>query len=48
MRSALGEGTTWGKYIIGICTEIAKNTMVLANLLFVTGESYGLVSTVSR
>ena len=36
-----------GKCIIEIWAEIAKNAMVLANLLFVTGESYGLASTVS-
>ena len=37
-----------GKYIIEIWAEIAKNATVLANLVFVTGESYGLASTVSR
>ena len=28
--------------------EIVKNAVLLANLLFVTGESYGLGSTFSR
>ena len=37
-----------GKYIIEIWAEIAKNAMVLANLVFVTGENYGLTSTVWR
>ena len=37
-----------GKYIIEIWAEIAKNMMVLPNLVFVTGEGYGLASTVSR
>ena len=37
-----------GKYILEIWAEIAKNAIVLANLLFVTGESYGLASTISR
>ena len=31
-----------------IWAEIAKNTMVLPNLVFVTGEGYGLASTVLR
>ena len=35
-----------GKYIIEIWAEIAKNAMVLANLVYITGESNGLASTV--